>query len=485
LTSDALRRRMSRGRSHRDWGISFRPLLPPVDRREFWAIQVVVLLLAVLHSWIEIEHLLGDNSPLYLFPTTLYLIPCVYAAVVFGVRGAALTALWAGFLVILNLFLWHEGLERIGELVQVAWIGAVAVFVGSRVDRERVARREAESREASRRASAERYRAIMDNVGEPILLLDNHGRVVESNRSAAALLGHSVDEMRGQALSGTEGARLARRLGPGPSYGAGATPIRLGQPPRWFELVPMATQEPDGADEVQLLLRDVTDRHEREQGLESIARDALSAREEEQQRIARELHDGPLQSLVQLMRALDTLADEVPVPQRGPITAARGSAESVADELRRFSRDLRPSVLDDLGISAAVRSEAESLKQRANMAVSVRVEGQARRLEEEVELALLRITQEAVRNIEHHSSATNVAISLVFSRSRVRLTISDDGHGLDPIPTASELLSKSHLGLVGMRERARLVGGDLHITSPEPGGLTLVADIPVGEIPHR
>jgi len=338
-----------------------------------------VLLLAAIHSWVEIEHLLGDNSPLYLFPTTLYIIPCVYAAVVFGVRGAALTALWASFLVVLNLLLWHEGLERAGELAQATWIGVVAVFVGSRVDRERVARRQAESREVERRASEERYRAIMDNVGEPILLLDSHGQVVESNRTAAALLGQSVDELRGHSLSGTEGARIARRLGSRPSNGAETAPIRLGQPPRWFELVPMATREPDGTDEVQVLLRDVTDRYEREQSLASIAREALAAREEEQQRIARELHDGPLQSLVQHMRVLDSLANEAPAPQRGSITAARGSAESMADELRRFSRDLRPSVLDDLGISAAIRSEAESLEQRrSSSATSVATSATAR-----------------------------------------------------------------------------------------------------------
>ena len=460
-------------------------MLPAVERREFWAIQVVVLLVAVVHSWVEVEHLLGENSPLCLFPPTLYLIPCVYAAVVFGVRGAILTALRAATLVVIGVLRWHEGLERLGELVQVAWIAAVAVFVGSHVDRERVARRQAESREASRRASAERYRAIMDNIGEPILLLDSQGRVVEANRSAAALLGHSVDDLRGHALSGLEGARIARRLGSGPFRGVGATPIQLGQPRRWFELVPMATQEPGGADAVQLLLRDVTDRYEREQGLESVAREALIAREEEQQRIARELHDGPLQSLMQHLRTLDSLANEVPGPQRGFVAAARGFAEGVADELRRFGRDLRPAVLDDLGISAAIRSEAESLEQRANMAVNVRVEGRARRLEEETELALLRIVQEAVRNIERHSGAMDVAIRLEFSSSRVKLTVSHDGRGLDPIPTASELLSESHLGLVGMRERARLVGGDLQITSPEADGLTLVTDIPIEEIPHR
>jgi len=188
---------------------------------------------------------------------------------------------------------------------------------------------------------------------------------------------------------------------------------------------------------------------------------------------------------MQHLRTLDSLANEVPGPQRVFVATARGSAEGVADELRRFSRDLRSAVLDDLGISAAIRSEAESLEQRVGMAVTVRIEGRARRLEEETELALLRITQEAVRNIEHHSGAKNVAIRLEFSRSLAKLTVSDDGRGLSPIPTVSALLAENHLGLVGMQERARLVGGDLHITSPGAGGLTLVADIPIGEIPHR
>ena len=444
-----------------------------------------MLLFAAIHSWIEIQHLLGDNSPLYLFPTTLYLIPCIYAAVAFGARGAALTALWAGFLVVLNLLLWHEGLERVGELVQVTWIGAVSVFVGSRVDRERAARSEAESRESARRASANRYRAIMDNVLEPILLLDGEGQVVDANRTAAGLLGHSVDELRGHGLPGTAGARITARLAAGPSGESRATPIGLGQPERWFELVPMTTVTAGGAGEVQLLMRDVTERYEREQGLESIARDALVAREEERHKIARELHDGPLQSLVQLLRALDSMASDLPESQRGPLSAARGSAEAVSDELRRFSRDLRPSVLDYLGISAAIRSEAESLKDRAGVNVTVRVEGRTRRVEENVELALLRITQEAVRNVERHSGASKVAIWLKFSRARVNLSITDDGAGLDPIPTASELLSESHLGLIGMQERARLVGGDLRLTRSAMGGLAIEADIPVGEIPHR
>jgi signal transduction histidine kinase len=466
-----------RSRSVRKW-------LPPVERREFWAIQALVLALAVIHSWVEFEHLLGERSPLYLFPTTLYLIPCIYAAVVFGVRGALLTALWAAALVVLNLLVWHEGLERLGELVQVTWIGVVAVFVGSRVDRERAARHEAEQRESVWRTSEERYRAIMDNVEEPILLLDDQSRVLEANRSAAALLAQSVDEMRGQTLSGPTGRQIEERLLAGRSHPDASAPIPLGDPPGWFEMVPLASPEHAGTDVVQLVLRDVTSSYEREQGLEFIVREALADREEEQQRIARDLHDGPLQSLMQLWRSLESLSSVVPEPERDSVVSARDAVGLVADELRRFGRDLRPSVLDDLGISAAIRSEAESLEQRAGMDVTVRVTGTARRLEEDVELGLLRITQEAVRNIERHSQASRVAILLEFERARVRLVISDDGVGLDPVPTASELLSENHLGLIGMQERARLANGRLELTSQSGEGLTVEVVLRVNEIPH-
>ena len=481
MTSGVIRDRVARVRSGSGWQAFMHSWLPPVDRRAFWAIQALVLMIAVIHAWVEIEHLFGEGSPLYLFPTTLYLIPCTYAAVMFGMRGAALTAAWSGTLVVISVLIWHDGLEGVGEVLQVAWIGIAAVFVGSRVDRERAARREAERRESARHASEERYRAIMDNVDEPIILLDDAGSVVEANRSAAVLLGDGVEDLRGARLPGSDGARIKAELDAVVAGVALVTPIRLGQPERWFEVVPMATSELGASNEVQLLLRDVTQSYEREQGLESIARQALTTREEERQRIARELHDGPLQSLVQLWRELDSLAEDVPESDRGSVMAARIAAEAVADELRRFSRDLRPSVLDDLGISAAIRSEAESLEQRAGIAVRVNVDGRGGRLDQEVELALLRITQEAVRNIEQHSQASSVVIDLEFGPTRVGLVIHDDGVGMDPTPTVSALLSGNHLGLVGMQERARLAGGRLDVTAPDDGGLTIEVVIPVGE----
>ena len=482
--ASALRERAaSRMPSHPRWAL-IRAWMPPVERREFWAVQVLVLLIAVLHTWVELALFLGENSPLYLVPTTLFIIPTVYAAVSFGTRGAALTALWCGVLAVLNLVMFHEGLERIGELVQVVWISAVAIFVGSRVDRERASRHEAERRGLAWRASEGRYRSIIDNVDEPIMLLDEDRAVLEANRSAADLLDQDIDALRGHRLPGNTGERIERMLITSGPRVKTDEPVCFGEPARWYRAVSLVSPGQAGADVTQLVLRDVTTCYEREQGLESIVREALADREEEHRRIARELHDGPLQSLVQLWRGLDSVSDVVPEPRRASVVAARDTAAQVTDELRRFSRDLRPSVLDDLGISAAIRSEAESLEQRAAIAVAVRVLGKSHRLDGDVELGLLRITQEAVRNIERHSQASNVTILLEFDPAQVRLVISDDGVGLDPVPTTSQLLAQHHLGLIGMQERARLAGGRLEFHSGPGQGLTVEVVLRGDEVPH-
>lgn len=480
MGSGTVRRRLTlRGTEGKAWQ-TLRAWLPPVDRREFWAVQALVLAIAALHSWVENQHVLNEHSPIYLFPTTLYLIPIVYAAVNFGLRGSLLTALWSAVLVVPNLIFWHEGLERVGEVVQVVWITIAAVFVGSRVDRERAARLEAERREAERRESEERYRAIVNDVAEPIIVLDDRQRVVEANSAAAEVLGRSLSELRDDVLSGPDGTRIITELSAVRPGRQPASPIQLGDPPRWYELVTMDVHGPSATVGTQLLLRDVTASREREQGLEGITRLTLQTREEEQRRIARELHDGPLQTLVLLWRDLDELAAEAPEPTKAQLMEARGSAEGVADELRRFSRDLRPSVLDDLGIVAAIRSETETFGQRSRLEARMVVEGKARRLDQQVELALLRIVQEALRNVERHAMASEVEIRLEFGSDHVRVLISDDGVGLERVPSASELLSGSHMGIIGMQERARLVGARLSLR-PAPRGLTVEVIAPVAD----
>ena len=279
---------------------------PPVHRREFWAVQALVLVIATGHTALEIAGRLAEPPPLYLIPTSLFFVPVIYAALNFGVRGSLPTALWSAVLTLPNLLFLHTGLSRLGVVWQEVIILSLAVFVGVRVDHERNARQEAEDREQARRSSEERYRALFDNAAEAVLLIDRDGLIEEANEAATRLLGHSVDRLRGVRLSSIVGDELAGALLADRSSGAVlALPVAAGSRPVWVE--PIASSPlvgPDGTIHFQAMLHDVTLRHERQQGLEGYARRTVAAREEEQRRIGRELHDGPLQSLVLLDRKL-------------------------------------------------------------------------------------------------------------------------------------------------------------------------------------
>lgn len=435
------------------------------------------MLIAVLHSFVEYQEVLDEHSPIYLLPTTLFLIPVLYAALTFGRRGAVLTAIWAALLVVPNVFLLHDPVEGIGEVVQVVWITVIAVFVGGRVERERSARREAEFRERRQQVSEQRYREIVNNVGEPIVVLDADQRVIEANDAATALFGHADLSIRGGRLHGAAGDSIRAVLDDVAGGRASASRIQLGEPERWYEPIVFRSADSRGAVTTQILLVDVTASAEREIGLESITRRSLVTREEERRRISRELHDGPLQSVVMLWRDLDSMTSNADGQLREQLRRARGTTEDVADQLRTFSRELRPSILDDLGVAAALRAEAERMGTESDLEVSVRIVGTPRRLGADIEITLLRIAQEALRNVIRHAAASTARVTLEFGPSDVSMRIADDGHGLDPIPTPTELLRGSHLGMIGMRERARMIGGSILFRHAALGGLEVVVDV--------
>lgn len=454
---------------------------PPVHRREFWAVQVLVLVIAAGHTVLEVAGHLVEPPALYLVPTSLFFVPVVYAALNFGIRGSLPTALWSSFLTLPNLLFLHAGLSRLGVVWQEAIILSLAVFVGIRVDHERNARQDAEDREQARRSSEERYRSLFDNAAEAVLVVDHEAVIEEANEAAARLLGRSVDLLRGTRLPAVVGDEIASALlAEGSSGKPLALPVAAGRQPVWVE--PMASYPlagPDGTIHLQAMLHDVTLQHERQQGLEGYARRTVAAREEEQRRIGRELHDVPLQSLVLLARKLDAVDESVGSDgHAGVVTEARALAEQAAGELRRISRALRPSVLDDLGLAIALKSEASALARRSGISVRFTSSGQARTLEPEIELMLLRVAQEALHNVERHSRASKAAVRLAFHPGKVSLLIRDDGTGLGTVPSASELLAAGKLGLVGMQERARLARADVVIRSQRLGGTSVEVTVP-------
>jgi two-component system sensor histidine kinase UhpB len=210
------------------------------------------------------------------------------------------------------------------------------------------------------------------------------------------------------------------------------------------------------------------------------AQRVLQAQERERQRVARELHDQTGQALTHEIISLDLLLERTSDPEaRTQLAAVKRTLEETLEEVHRMSQDLRPSVLDDLGLVPALRTLA---KQPSGAEVSLRVEGLRDRLPPPIETALYRIAQEALTNANKYARASHVDIDLFCLDGHVRLRVRDDGVGFDPdsIPEKEEA-GRAGLGIFGMRERATLLRGTLEIHSARQRGTEVVAQLPLEE----
>jgi signal transduction histidine kinase len=211
------------------------------------------------------------------------------------------------------------------------------------------------------------------------------------------------------------------------------------------------------------------------------ARQITRAQENERKRIAREAHDETAQILVALSRRLDALMASPELPHVALKKRLAGVRELTTDALqsvRRFSQDLRPPVLDDLGFVAAIRGLTRNLEE-AGVETELRVSGSPYRLSAEEELVLFRIAQESLNNVRRHADASRADVLVAFNHDSVQMVVEDDGRGFDAPSKFVDLVASGKLGLIGMHERARILGGTLRIES-EPGeGTRVMVDAPV------
>jgi PAS domain S-box-containing protein len=217
---------------------------------------------------------------------------------------------------------------------------------------------------------------------------------------------------------------------------------------------------------------------ERQSELRTYVGLATQAVEEERKRLARELHDDTAQALVALGRRLDSVRDELrnsPAAADRRLEEVRRLTDQILDSVRRFSRDLRPAVLDDLGLLPALEWLSHDVGRRSRIQTRVVIDGQSRRLSPDAELGLFRIAQEALTNVTKHAQATEAVIHLSFDEHSVQLAVADNGVGFVVAETSGpDWVGAQHMGVLGMRERAELLGGRLQVSS-EPGSGTMVA----------
>jgi two-component system sensor histidine kinase UhpB len=213
--------------------------------------------------------------------------------------------------------------------------------------------------------------------------------------------------------------------------------------------------------------------------MQQLSRLILQAQEDERYRLARELHDEAAQALTSLLvrlRLLERAHDPADAQKR--VQELRELTAGALEDVRRVALDLRPTILDDLGLWPALEWRIDELNKHSEMQAHFAARGVQERLPSDVALALYRVAQESLSNATRHAQATNVEVLLERLPAHIVLQVCDDGVGFDP--SAPQADGERHgLGLLGMRERMRMIGGQLTIRSAPGEGTTVVAQAPV------
>jgi len=501
-------------RDHRFVSPIIRLQIPIRDPR-FWIIQMLVLFIGITHVLLEHLHLLVDGSEIYLLSISIYLVPSIFAGLSFGVRGALPTTIWA-FLLSLPEISRHTLDTQFGILIQFGIILVLANIVGVRVGRERNAA-EATARANTRlsrlnaTASAVNHSLDLDNVLKDTLRakLDRTARQVAWIRLLPAPNSPGVTAIEANRIQVPteltqiqDGLTLAACL-----TGKEQRDYLSGSVPH-TAVVPLTSDgevvgalgvtyldKAISADEYQVLeavasqlsvaLNNIRHHASTREALAalSIANEnlktyialATEAQEEERKRLSRELHDDTMQSLVLTLSQIEmATASELPDDARTRLSGAARILTETLEGVRRYCRDLRPSLIDDLGLIDAIDWLVADLKARQLISVELLILGPSHRLESRDELLIFRIVQEALHNVERHAQATKVQVKLHFDEIELAVEITDNGQGTVPLGRTGQHPAEFGLGLRGMEERTKLLQGSLVIES-KPGFGTKVA----------
>ncbi len=259
----------------------------------------------------------------------------------------------------------------------------------------------------------------------------------------------------------------------------------LGRKGRWlhFTASPIRNENGEIIGAIETLI-DTTERKILENNLRYYLQQITRAQEEERRSISRELHDDMSQILGSLSRRLDNLLRKkhrFGKDEEAALQEIRDLLNHGLQSMNSFIQNLRPSLLDDLGLIPALRSLTNNL-QKANMSANFSVLGEERRFTAEIELSLFRIVQEALNNIQKHARASEASVVADFTREGIKLTVSDNGQGFNAEEAMDDLPHNGKLGLLGIQERVWLLGGTMEIASKPGEGTTLLFKIPAKKI---
>jgi two-component system sensor histidine kinase UhpB len=215
-------------------------------------------------------------------------------------------------------------------------------------------------------------------------------------------------------------------------------------------------------------------------GLRQYVADVTRSQEEERKRIARDLHDDTVQTLIAISQRLELLKGSLNDPEkaRTRVVEVRAMVTGAIASVRQFSRDLRPLALEDLGLAAAIQYLANQLAQRDGIDVNLTINGELVGLSNDMEVAIYRMLQECLNNVKKHANATQVDVLIHVSPGTVNMTVRDDGQGFEVPEAITDLASHGSFGVMGLHERANLFGGEVTVNSKLGEGTTVNVTMP-------
>ncbi len=228
-------------------------------------------------------------------------------------------------------------------------------------------------------------------------------------------------------------------------------------------------------------LKDINVRLESLQQRQQMGLQVIRAQEEERKRVAREIHDGPAQSMANVvlrMEFCEKLMDMDPEKVRGELQELKGIVRNTLQDIRKIIFDLRPMALDDLGVVPALKRYIEDFREKNDINIEMTFYGRETRLEPALEIALFRLVQEALHNVVKHANASNVKVVIEMKPEWVKASVEDDGVGFD-----LEQVLTSHagtkFGLISMKERIDLLEGEIDIDTRPGRGTKISFLVPV------
>lgn len=329
------------------------------------------------------------------------------------------------------------------------------------------------------------YRLLIESMNEGALTLTGDKTILYANQCFARMVKCPLEQVTGSSfrrfLSAADRAQLRPLMKRSAQTGAKIQVTLLtgkGVPlPVQISVQELANE---GSKQViiGMVVTDMTAARRSEVMLRTLTRRVVQAQEAERARVALELHDHITQLLCAVLVRSQTLAEKLSGrdgPAQQEARKLRELLGQTAEEVERISRELRPSVLDELGLAAVLGDTSRSFTERTGVAVNLACAPLTERLPPPTELALYRIFQEALKNVERHARAKLVTVQLTEQAGVVQLTIKDDGVGFDPARHPGQGKGRSGLGLLGMCERAMYVGGSLTVKAARGKGTIIQA----------